>query len=49
MVLRIPLKAKPIISPILFFLERYWNRIPGRRLHNVFLARWQRNEKPADL
>lgn len=49
MVLRIPLKAKPMISPILFFLERYWNRIPGRRLHNVFLARWQRNEKPADL
>lgn len=43
MILGIPLKAKPIISPALFLMERYWNKIPGRRLHNVFLGRWERN------
>ena len=48
MILRIPLKAKPVVSPALIALERYWNRLPGRRMHNVFLGRWQRNEQPVD-
>lgn len=47
MILGIPLKAKPVISPALIFMERYWNKIPGRRFHNVFLGRWERNRRPA--
>jgi SAM-dependent methyltransferase len=47
MILRIPPKVKPYLSPPLIEVERYWNRIPGRRFHNVFLARWRRNETKA--
>jgi len=43
MILRIPLWAKPLLSPTLMVMERYWNRIPSRRMHNVFLAKWERN------
>jgi SAM-dependent methyltransferase len=48
MILRIPLGAKPVLSPPLIAMERLWNRIPGRRMHNVFLGRWQRNDRPVD-
>jgi SAM-dependent methyltransferase len=42
MILRIPLKVKPIISPPLTFAERIWNFIPGVLMHCAFLARWVR-------
>jgi hypothetical protein len=48
MILRIPLAVKPIISPPLMVAERVWNHLPGRAMHNVFLARWNRTEAPAD-
>ena len=48
MILRIPLRAKPILSPPLIALERCWNRIPSRRMHNVFLGRWERTGQPVE-
>jgi len=42
MILRVPLKLKPAISPPLMAVERVWNRLPGKWPHNVFLARWIR-------
>jgi SAM-dependent methyltransferase len=42
MILRIPLKAKPYTGPPLMIAERLWNRLPGKAMHNVFLARWRR-------
>jgi SAM-dependent methyltransferase len=42
LVLRIPMKMKPIISPPLMIAERGWNAMPGTRMHNAFLARWIR-------
>lgn len=49
MILRIPLWLKPLLSPPLMAAESLWNRMPGRVLHNVFLARWKRTATaPAD-
>jgi SAM-dependent methyltransferase len=42
MILRIPLAAKAFVSPPLIVAERLWNRLPGRAMFNVFLARWRR-------
>jgi SAM-dependent methyltransferase len=42
MILRIPISIKPHIAPFMTHVERLWNRLPGARWHNVFLARWQR-------
>jgi ubiquinone/menaquinone biosynthesis C-methylase UbiE len=42
MILRIPLKVKPVISPPLILVERVWNLIPGVLMHGAFLARWIR-------
>mgnify|MGYP003348609058 FL=1 len=42
MVLRVPLWTKPWIAPGATVAERLWNRLPGARWHNVFLARWRR-------
>ena len=42
MILRIPLPAKRFVSPPLIVAERLWNRLPGRAMFNVFLARWRR-------
>ena len=42
MILRIPRPIKNIISAPLIATERLWDRLPGRRFHNTFLARWQR-------
>ncbi len=48
MILRIPLAAKPVISPPLMALERVWNRIPLHSLQNVFAAVWRRNAISVD-
>ncbi len=47
MILRIPLAVKPVLAPPLMIAERIWNRLPGRAMHNVFLARWDRTDAPA--
>ena len=41
-VLRIPLASKRFVSPPLIAAERLWNRLPGRKMFNAFLARWRR-------
>ena len=48
MILRVPLRLKPLISPPLMVAERLWNRLPGRSMHNVFLGRWVRNDTPVE-
>lgn len=42
MILRVPLSAKPFTSPPLMVIERLWNAVPIKQLHNVFAAQWQR-------
>jgi len=42
MILRIPLHWKPRLAPPLMAIERLWNRLPSRRLKNVFAAQWVR-------
>lgn len=49
MILRIPVRMKPIISPPLMASERLWNKIPIRNFQNVFLARWVRNTARTSL
>lgn len=48
MILRVPLRLKPIVSPPLIALERVWNRIPLTSLQNVFVARWRRTDVTAN-
>lgn len=42
LVLRIPLKAKPIIAPAFMQIEKLWNRIPVRQAHAIFVAQWKK-------
>ena len=42
LVLRIPLKANPLISPPLLFAESIWNTIPAPVLQATFLAQWRK-------
>lgn len=42
MILRIPVRAKPWLSPPLLAIERWWDRLPGKLPHDMFLARWRR-------
>lgn len=44
MIMRVPLKLKPYISPPFMVLERCYSHLPGRAPFNVFLARWQRTD-----
>lgn len=46
MIMRVPLPAKPYISPPLIALERMWNHLPLVSLKNVFAAVWRRNHRP---
>jgi SAM-dependent methyltransferase len=42
LVLRVPLRAKPWLAPIVFPLERAFNRLDLRPAAPIFLARWRR-------
>jgi SAM-dependent methyltransferase len=42
LVLRIPLKAKPLIAPVFMQIEKIWNRIPVRQAHAIFVAQWKK-------
>jgi SAM-dependent methyltransferase len=44
LVTRVPLGWKPMLSSLLFPLERWYNRLPGRRPFAVFLADWRRTD-----
>jgi len=41
LVLRVPLRAKAILAPPLFILERAFNRLPGRFLFAYFIPWWR--------
>jgi SAM-dependent methyltransferase len=45
MITRVPLRAKPALSKVLFPLERLCARIPGTRLHAYFVAVWERLDR----
>lgn len=40
--LRLPLAWKPRLAPPLLAIERFWNRLPSRRMHAAFAAQWVR-------
>lgn len=42
MITRVPLKAKPALSKVLFPLETLYNKLPGRGPFASFLAVWER-------
>ena len=42
LVLRVPRGIKRVVAPILFGVERAYNRIPGRWCHSSFTAHWIR-------
>lgn len=42
LVMRVPLRLKPYLSPALFRIERAYNALPGRRPFAAFAARWRR-------
>jgi hypothetical protein len=42
LIFRIPLGLKPIIAPPLMFIERLYNKLPGKLLYPNFLARWKK-------
>ena len=47
LIMRVPLKAKPYLAPVLFPIEAAYNRLPGRRGFAGFIAEWQRTSEPA--
>jgi SAM-dependent methyltransferase len=44
LVFRVPQKLKQFLVPVLFPLERAYNRLPGRFLFPYLIARWQRRD-----
>ncbi len=46
MMMRVPLRLKPLMAPPLFVLERLYNNLLPPLFHAVFLAQWQRNSVP---
>jgi ubiquinone/menaquinone biosynthesis C-methylase UbiE len=46
LIMRVPLGAKPFLSPVIFPVERLYNMLPGRAPFAVFLARWRRTDVP---
>jgi SAM-dependent methyltransferase len=49
MIFRIPRKAKPLLAPLLFPLERAYNLLPGRLAFPIFVARWRRRPVSVEL
>jgi ubiquinone/menaquinone biosynthesis C-methylase UbiE len=47
MIFRLPKTWKRSFVPILFPLERAYNRVPGRFMFPYFIARWRRLDSPA--
>jgi SAM-dependent methyltransferase len=47
LIMRIPLRVKPWLSPVLFPVEGLYNRLPGRAAFAVFVAEWQRTHENA--
>ena len=45
LVLRVPLRLKPVLSPPLFWLERAWNAVPVPAAHATFMAVWERTDQ----
>lgn len=48
LIMRVPLRAKPILAPALFPIESLYNTLPGRAPFAVFLARWRRTDVPVN-
>ncbi|KWV48380.1 hypothetical protein AS156_18020 [Bradyrhizobium macuxiense] len=48
LIMRVPLRAKPVLAPVLFPIEGLYNRLPGRAPFAVFLARWRRTDMPVE-
>lgn len=46
LVLRVPLKAKTMLAPPLFAVERAYNRLPGKAFFPYFIAKWRRPATP---
>lgn len=44
LIVRFPVRAKKIIAPIAFLMDDIYNRLPGRRMYPMFIARWRRHE-----
>lgn len=49
LIMRVPLRAKPVLAPLLFPMESLYNALPGRAPFAVFLARWRRTDVPVDV
>jgi SAM-dependent methyltransferase len=47
LIMRVPLSAKPYLAPVLFPVERLYNRLPGRAAFAAFIAEWQRTSEKA--
>jgi SAM-dependent methyltransferase len=47
LVMRVPLRWKPALSPPLFWLERAWNALPIPAAHATFMAVWERRTDAA--
>jgi SAM-dependent methyltransferase len=47
LVLRVPLRAKPMVAGTMFAVESAWNRLPGTRLFAAFGAVWNRQHDSA--
>lgn len=46
LIMRVPLRAKPVLAPFMFPIESAYNMLPGRTPFAVFLARWKRTDVP---